>query len=159
MERVNKIIKNKKYIYYLNKNAAAEKDRIFCHHDLQHALDVARIAYILSLEEKLSIKKDIIYAAALLHDIGRWKEYLEGIDHAFAGAKLAKELLESSGFDHIEQALIQEAIKNHRRYDSKNHPLDKIIYKGDKLSRPCIKCRAVDQCKRFDVGKTPKLYY
>ena len=37
-----------------------EKSRIFCKHDLQHSLDVARIAYILNLEADLKIEKEII---------------------------------------------------------------------------------------------------
>ncbi|QZY54809.1 HD domain-containing protein [Crassaminicella profunda] len=159
MERVNKILKNQKYVDYLNRNVKAEKNRIFCHHDLRHYLDVARVAYILALEKNISIKKDVIYAAALLHDIGRWKEYLEGVDHAAASATLAKDILESSGFDNDEQAIIKEAIKNHRKYDAKNPPLDKILYRSDKLSRPCMECTVVAKCKRFGVGESPKLFY
>lgn len=159
MKRVNKILENEKYLYYLKKNIEAEKNRVFCHHDLRHYLDVARVAYILALEKNISLKKDIIYATALLHDIGRWKEYLEGVDHAIASTNLAKELLEIAEFNPTEQAIIQSAIRNHRKYDAKNPPLDQILYKSDKISRPCIECAVVKECKRFDIGQTPKLYY
>ncbi len=41
----------------------AEKERAFCLHDTGHFLAVSRIAYILVLEERLGVKKDVIYAA------------------------------------------------------------------------------------------------
>ncbi|QEK11033.1 HD domain-containing protein [Crassaminicella thermophila] len=159
MERVNKILHNPKYIDYLNRNAQAEKNRIFCHHDLRHAIDVARVSYILALEENLSIKKEVIYAAALLHDIGRWKEYLQGIDHASASADLASEILKESGYIKEEKDLIYSAIRNHRKYNKQNPPLDKILYKSDKISRPCSECLVINQCKRFLNGGNPKIDY
>ncbi|MCT4605553.1 MAG: HD domain-containing protein [Marinisporobacter sp.] len=159
MKRVNKILENEKYIHYLEQNIEAEKNRVFCRHDLRHYLEVARVAYILALEKNISLKKDMIYATALLHDIGRWKEYLEGVDHAIASANLAKELLDIADFNPSEQALIQGAIRNHRTYNAKNPPLDQILYKSDKISRPCMECSVVKECKRFGIGQTPKLYY
>ena len=58
----------------------AEQDRIFCRHGMEHCLDVARILYIMVLERNLPYRKDMIYATALLHDIGRYEEY-RGEDH------------------------------------------------------------------------------
>ena len=55
-----------------------EKDRIYCRHGMEHFLDTARIAYIRSLEENIPVSKDQIYAAALLHDIGKWQQYEDG---------------------------------------------------------------------------------
>ena len=91
MKRVDSILKDPVYVEYINHNMAAAKDDPFCKHDLAHSVDVARIAYILILENQdlnFFIKyagitgkeaaKEIVYAAGLLHDIGKWKEYEEG---------------------------------------------------------------------------------
>ena len=61
--------------------AEYEKNRIFCRHGMDHLMDVARIAYIENLEKNCGISKEIIYGAALLHDIGRYLQYTEGIPH------------------------------------------------------------------------------
>ena len=56
-------------------------------------LDVARLMYIRSLEEGEIVNREVIYAAALLHDLGRGMQYREGIPHQEAGVLLARELL------------------------------------------------------------------
>ena len=61
----------------------AEQDRIFCRHGMEHCLDVARILYIMVLERNLPYRKDMIYATALLHDIGRYEEYRGQVSHHF----------------------------------------------------------------------------
>ena len=81
MERVNKILYNEKYKELLNKLNKLEKERVFCKHNMEHFLDLARIAYIKVLEEGLNYNKEVIYAIALLHDIGRVFEYENGIPH------------------------------------------------------------------------------
>lgn len=155
-DRINIILHNDKFNEYLGKNENLEKDRKFCCHNINHFLDVARIAYIISLEEKLDLKKDIIYAAALLHDIGKWQQYESGIPHNEASAKLAVEILKVSNFDDAEINLIIDAIKNHR-YENRTSDLSYILYKSDKLSRKCFKCKSTDKCnwkddkKNFDI--------
>lgn len=159
MERVDKVLQHPKYREYMKQNQEAEKDRVFCHHDLQHALDVARIAYILVLENKLVMKKDVIYATALLHDIGRWKEYQENVDHASASAELAADILADCGFDAEEREFMLKAIRDHRKYGTQSTFLSSILYKSDKMSRLCINCPVIDQCKRFLEGGKMGLYY
>ncbi len=51
MERLMCIFKDEKIYRYLNAIKEKEKSRIFCSHDLQHFFDVARISYIINLEE------------------------------------------------------------------------------------------------------------
>ena len=46
-----------------------------------HFLDVARLMMILNVKEDLKISDDMIYATALLHDIGRHIQYRQGIGH------------------------------------------------------------------------------
>ena len=83
MEKVNKIINHPLWIDAVSDIEHSEKDRKFCRHGREHLLDTARIAYIFSLEENLNmnISKEIIYAAALLHDIGRSEAYSGGLPH------------------------------------------------------------------------------
>ena len=71
------------------KLAALEKGRLFCCHQMDHLLAVARIAYIRNLERNLGLKKESIYAAALLHDIGKYAQYEEGIPHEIKSAEIA----------------------------------------------------------------------
>ena len=71
MERVNAICRHDLWRDSVREIARLERDRQFCRHDLVHFLDVARLAYIENLERGLGIDKELIYAAALLHDIGR----------------------------------------------------------------------------------------
>lgn len=144
---------------YLNKNIELERERIYCHHDITHLLDVCRIAYILVLEKNININKEIIYACGLLHDIGRWKEYTKGIDHALASKELAIEILKDCSFNEKEITLISDAIANHRNKNNHNSPLSELIYKSDKLSRPCFHCNAKSKCKRFLNGETAILKY
>ena len=65
MKRVNQIIQHEVFIRELKKLNRLERDRMYCRHDIDHLLSVARVAYITALEEGLPLKKDVIYGAAL----------------------------------------------------------------------------------------------
>ena len=54
---------------------------------MSHLLDVARIAYIRNLEKGYGFRKDVIYAAAVLHDIGKALQYEEKVPHEIAGER------------------------------------------------------------------------
>jgi len=147
MERINKILNHDLFIENLRKNEMAEEDRLFCHHDMVHFMDVARIGYILSMEEGLSVPKDWIYAAALLHDIGRHRQYAEGIPHEKASAGIAPEILRACGFDDKETLVILSAILSHRdKTVAEEKSLSGILYRADKLSRACYCCKAEADC-------------
>lgn len=90
MDRVNRILHNPKYRECVEKNRKYEEERIFCRHDMSHFLDVARLSWIENLEKGLGIEKELIYAAALLHDCGRFRQYEDGTPHELAGAQLAR---------------------------------------------------------------------
>lgn len=81
--RYEQIQLDSEYQNLLSEIEDLEKERVYCKHDLAHFMDVARIASLIWIEEGSSVElnKDIIYAAALLHDIGRVIEYNEGISH------------------------------------------------------------------------------
>ncbi len=147
MERINRILANDLFKCYVSENAKEEKYRQFCRHDLGHAMDVARIAWILNLEEEAGLSKDLVYGAALLHDIGRYLQYRDGTPHEQASATLAEDILEECGYDSSESKEILNAIISHR--DSKmlkKKDLAGVIYRADKLSRPCFACKMEKEC-------------
>ena len=75
MKNIDRIINHPLFIMSMKKIHDYEIDRVFCCHGIEHSLDVARVAYITNLEQNLGFQKEMIYAAALLHDIGRWRQY------------------------------------------------------------------------------------
>ncbi len=160
MNRVNLILENSKYQQYIDRIKQAEEDRIFCLHNMSHFMDVARIAYSINLEEGLEISKELIYATALLHDIGRFKQYEDGTPHEKASAELAPDILTETGFDEQEQKEILKAIREHRNKEiAKEKSLAGIIYRADKLSRPCFACEAEKQCDWKKSKKNMKITY
>lgn len=144
MDRVNKILSNEKYNALLKRLNKLEENRVFCKHNIEHFLDLARIAYIKVLEEKLDYKKEVIYAVALLHDIGRVYEYENGTAHDKASANIAKEILKEIDFSFEEKELIIECIEGHRNEGYSK--LSKIISESDKLSRKCFICTSEKDC-------------
>lgn len=157
MNRFNDILHSDKYNEYLNRIAFFEKDRIFCRHDLEHFLNVARIAYILVLENEIGISKELVYTTALLHDIGRFVQYENGTDHEIASAELAKFLLEQAGFREEEQNIIIDGIIGHRRGGSSQ--FGDIMYKSDKLSRECYRCQSSSLCNWKEENKNLDIMY
>lgn len=59
MERIDKVMNHPVFRDTMEKIEQAEIDRFFCRHGLNHALDVARIFYILLLEEQASGNKKL----------------------------------------------------------------------------------------------------
>lgn len=160
MERVEKILNNEEFLDLLGKIDALEKDRIFCKHGLSHLLDVARIGWILILEEGISIKKDIFYAAALLHDLGRYDQYTKEIPHAKASAELAKKLLPDAGFLPKEVEQIARAISLHGKECDRTHDtFSWVLYRADKLSRNCFVCKAQKECNWKDEKRNRTIKY
>ncbi len=146
MDRVNKLIKDVDFVKYTSINKELEKDRVFCRHGIEHSLDVARILYILVLENSLDISKDIIYAAALLHDIGRYAQYEANISHHQAGADIGRRLLDRYDFTNEEIDIICDAIASHHSMEEDNNTLKSLLYKADKISRNCFDCGAYEDC-------------
>ena len=153
MERVNRILKHKLYREYSDRIKTWEQDRIFCKHDMIHFLDVCRLMEIEWLELQLRslevgmIDKEIIYATGLLHDIGRWQEYENGIRHEISSGQLAPEILKDCGFGETETAEIIKAIENHRNSTVKEEiSLSGFLYRADKKSRACFSCKAEPEC-------------
>lgn len=158
MDRINCILKDKEFNMYLKNNEELEEDRIFCHHDIIHFLDVCRVATIINLEREFNIDKELVYAVGLLHDIGRWAEYKTGQDHSIASAELAEGILKRCEFTNLEIEEIALAIRSHRNKENSTD-LSSILYEADKVSRLCLICKAKDKCKRFLNGEVYSLNY
>ena len=156
-KKVNEILNNEKYKDYLKKLGELESIREFCRHNMEHFLDVSRIAYIINLEENLGFSKDVIYAIGLLHDIGRVLEYEKGIPHHEGSVILAKIILDETSYNKGERNQILKAIDEHR--EESEDELSKLIYKSDKLSRNCFGCKVQDKCYWPKRKKNLKIKY
>lgn len=158
-DRINSILHNELYNKYLKKIEFYEANRIYCKHNIQHFLDVARIGYIIILEKKLNIKKDIIYAAALLHDIGRWKQYEDGTPHHITSVEQSLEILKAAGYNDSEIDKITKAIEGHRGLNCSENNLESIIYISDKKSRSCFNCAARESCNWAEEKRNYDIEY
>lgn len=147
MVRVNRILRHPLWQSCLADIRSLEENRKFCRHDIDHFLHVARIAYIENLERSLGYGKEAIYAAALLHDIGRGIQYREGIPHEEASFALAPAILAQCGFGGSEAEEILQAVRSHRdKGIAEDDSLSGLIYRADKLSRNCFCCSREPEC-------------
>ncbi len=162
-DRVEKIRANGLFASELAKIDELEKDRIYCRHGMGHLLDVARIGRIFLLEEGAADAHpeltELMYAAALLHDIGRAREYEDGTPHDEASVMIAREVLPACGYAAEETDMICCAIEGHRGTDDMDEGavLARLLKKADKLSRPCYACEAEATCKWPDEKKNMKI--
>ena len=163
MELIQKILAHEVYQSSLKKIEAYEEKREFCKHDRKHFIDVCRLAYQFYLENSslqlkskysLSQVKEMIYAAGLLHDIGRWMEYEKGIKHHEASLFLAEQILSEVGFKQGGKEEVLKMISEHRNAHIKEEDsLAGIFYRADKASRECFWCPARERCNWSDDKK------
>ena len=150
MDRVNEIWKHPLYQKYYARIEELEQNRVFCRHQMPHLLDVARIAYIRNLEDDMGFAKDVVYAAAVLHDIGKALQYEARIPHELVGVDIAEQILADlpaeAAYTTDEKRMILTAVKGHRRLREDPEPLEKLLYESDKASRMCFACPAEAQC-------------
>ena len=139
MKRVNLIYNHPVFQEKFQALQEAEKDRKFCRHTLEHFMDVARLMYIDALEHDLSISKELIYATALMHDIGRIDQIEQGTPHEKAGAALCDVILPECGFSAEETEVVKAAILHHRNEPSGNLS-DKNLCKKDMFDEKKIVC-------------------
>lgn len=137
-----------------------EKDRKFCRHTLEHLLDVARLMYIDALEQGLPVSKELIYATALMHDIGRIDQVEKGIPHEQAGADLCDVILPDCGFSEDEANKIKTAILHHRKaVEGAQDPFFELLYRADKRSRNCFACGMKTECNWDEEKMNLKIEY
>lgn len=160
MNRIDRLLKHDLFLYHLHANEAAEAQRCFCRHNMVHFLDVARIGEIINLEEGLGVEREFIYAAALLHDMGKHIQYEDGTPHEIASAQIASMILADCGFEDKETDVIIEAIKSHRDVSVvKERNLRGILYRADKASRACFACEAEAECNWKGDKKNLQIRY
>lgn len=145
MERLNRIWNHPLFQENMQEILKLEQDRIYCGHGPEHLLDVARLAWMMNLEQELGYEKSAVYAAALIHDIGRAMEYQSGLSHEEGSRRLGAMILPDCGYREEEQKLILEAVASHRRITEKQN-LNWLLYKADKMSRLCFACPAEKFC-------------
>lgn len=154
MDKIDRLVQNEDYYRCMEIIGKAENKRKFCLHGMEHGLDVARISYIINLEEQLGYDKEVIYAMSLLHDIGRVREYESNVSHHQAGVDIAKNILLKSGFDSKVTDEICHAIASHNKMcGGCDKDLKYLLYRADKLSRNCFNCDAYDDCYWSDSIK------
>lgn len=159
MERIQAVLAHLDFQSYLALIAEQERQREYCHHDLAHAYDVARIFYIFCLQQSRQRGVDelgdpfserfreMIYAAALVHDIGRWRQYQDKTkDHAVESAVLAEPILLEAGFSEAEISPMLSAVRDHR--NPKAAGLGGLLYQADKVSRRCLDCQVKARCRK-----------
>ena len=158
MERYHKIIEHELFSDYMRRIEVLEQDRIYCRHNVNHLIDVARIAYIMNLERGKPYSKDLIYAAAMLHDIGKPEQYEQKIPHEITGAKRASIVLRDCGYEEEEIRMIESAILDHRRGPKEEGQiLSEILYGADKKSRMCLFCSAKESCNWAEEKKNLRI--
>lgn len=155
----DRLLSNPGYLDLVSEIEKAELNRIFCGHNLDHFMDVARIGRIINYEENIGLSADEIYVAALLHDVGRLQEYEDGTPHDEAGVPIALSFLEEIAYPEEKRTAILEAISGHRRQAEEESLLTELIRKADKLSRPCFNCPARSQCNWPESKKNKSFRY
>ena len=132
MERVNRIIKDPLWKEKIAEIRKFEAKRRFCGHGM--------------------------YAAALLHDIGRGEEYRNGTPHEIAGQEIAREIAERAGFTNLETDAIVFAIGKHRDESVRDEEsIAGLLYRADKKSRICCLCPVEKECGWSDEKKNMSL--
>jgi uncharacterized protein len=137
-----------------------EATRIFCRHGLDHALDVARITWMLALENNRPFDKESIYLAALLHDLGR---SVDNANHDEESMRLAARLLPECGANSERTETIIAAIGVHREkratIDLKTASFGELLAYADHKSRPCYRCAAAANCYWDATAKNHTITY
>lgn len=149
MKNTDIVLNHKIFNEKINKIENDEKTRVFCKHDFSHLMNVARICYIINLEENLNIDKDLIYVTALLHDLGRADEVDTGINHSILSQEIAQEILKDLNFDDISKQRIINAIKNHRTKEKNDDRFIEIFIK--QIS--CLECVLDVLLEVFAIGQ------
>ena len=158
MNRLDQILSHPRFLHCMKKIEQYEQNRLFCHHNMEHLLSTARLMFIYVLEDGVHIPRDILYATALLHDLGRAAEYVDGTPHEKASTQFAKEILTDCSYTEGEQLLILAAIAGHRS-PGEGSELAKALYWADKKSRPCYNCPAASECNWPIEKKNTSLEY
>ncbi|NLF46399.1 MAG: HD domain-containing protein [Syntrophomonadaceae bacterium] len=161
MKRIDLLLQDSLYNEYLHRNAREEMDQRLCRHDINHHFTVAQMTFSLMLNnndweifleetgiDSQAAAKEVVYAAGLLHDIGKWKEYRDGEDLAACSARLSRTILPRALFTPDEIEIICRAICEQRNINKDISLLGEKLYRGNNLSRMCSECHHNEECPR-----------
>lgn len=82
-----------------------------------HLDRVYLLAVEMAREDGVALDDDVLFAAAMLHDIAEFKPWAKaGVDHSDVGADLAPKYLAKFGFPMEKAAAVQDAIRTHMYY-------------------------------------------
>lgn len=75
------------------------------------------LASKLAQEDKRSVDDDVLFAAAMLHDMGAFAPYeIEGVDHAVRSAQVLETVLVPAGFEKSKLENVKKAVLTHSYY-------------------------------------------
>lgn len=97
--------------------AFAQKEVQHCAWGLAHAERNFQNTLDLAEREKVAVDRDVLFAAAFLHDVGGIAPHeKEGVDHAVRSVEIAEPLLKNAGFpmEHFDE--VKEIILGHTYY-------------------------------------------
>lgn len=115
---------------------------------------------IIQYKENIEVEEELIYAAALLHDIGRFKQYADQTPHEISSAQIAEVILKDCDIDGKTTGVIVSAIRNHRtKAVEHERNLNGILYRADKMSRNCFACEVEQECLWKEEKKNKQLQY
>jgi uncharacterized protein len=84
----------------------------------EHSLRDYTLAMELARAEGIVVDEEVIFAAAMLHDMGGFAPYAQpGVDHALRSTQVADSILAPSGFPMAKADSVKAAILNHSYYD------------------------------------------
>lgn len=179
MKYCDRVLKHPIFEKFMQEIRQLEADRVYCRHELEHGVDVARLAWIYYMEDKLDDDsqnvgvlywkrpsygewveekeevKDLIYTCALLHDIGRVTQYRTGIHHSISGVEPAMQILQDIEAPESWVKEIMDVVSEHSHgsISDKKKNLEYYITKADHDCRLCFACQASDSCKWSEEEK------
>ena len=94
-----------------------------------------QLAINLAQQEKLTVDADVLFAAAMLHDMGVFATYpKEGVDHTDRAAEVASEVLKPAGFPMEKFPRVQAAMRGHMFYRTPDASAEaRVLHDADTL--------------------------
>jgi HD superfamily phosphodiesterase len=98
--------------------AFARKSLVHAAWGYEHGLRDYSLAADLAARDHVTVDDDVLFAAAMLHDLGGFAPYRqEGIDHALRSAEIVGSVLGPAGFPPAKLEGVRGAILHHSYYD------------------------------------------
>ena len=165
--QIDRLLQHPMYRARLELLQELERKRDFCGHNLEHFMKVGRIAEYVVAKNELLFAEEVVWGAALLHDMGRVEQYRQGISHEKASVAFAREILFSLDWNVSDIDMVCEAIGSHSHRQCaadrwRKMPelvsLTEVISFANQFSRTCYKCHMADACKWTEEEKIQKAY-